>query len=225
MKEYFGREFFIGDFVLVEIGYICDALIVGKDEVYLGPSEKNKYGCVKSMPYVIKLDMTNANHEMQKRYNSIVSDYNFFNKRVIESNQTLKSLEPLTILLNDKEQPSLFLGYVKITYLPSDYVSKTYKGYCYIKLDELGITSKGALNSLLYNPISVNKLFSKYRKELKENKKFKSVYLSNTLSQNYTFKYSNTLVRLQGLDENFTKSYNLGLDKLIIDFVDLKKTV
>lgn len=228
MIEYFGRELCIGDFVLVpqNRGEILSALVVGKDEIYLGPSETHKYGCVKSVYGVIKCDMINANQEMLDRYNSIKVDYNYYNTRMVEVNQTLNNLEPLTILLNSAEEPSLYLGYVRITYMPYQNVSRTYKGYCYVRLNSLGITSKGALNSLLHNPISVNKLFSEYRKEFKNviNNKSKSIILSNHISNKYVFKYADTPVMIQGLDDNFNKTYNLGLDKLIIDFVSLRKS-
>lgn len=227
MNEYFGRELCIGDFVLVQQNYgeILDALVVGKDEIYLRSSHTHKFGCVKSVHSVIKCDMVNANQEMLKRYNDIKVDYNYFNTCMVEVSQTLNNLKPLTILLNGTDEPSLYLGYVRITYMPHQNVSRTYKGYCYIKLNSLGISSKGALNSLLHNPISVNKLFSEYRKELKnvKNNKYKSIILSNRISNKYVFKYSDTSVMIQGLDDNFNKTYNLGLDKLIIDFVSLKK--
>lgn len=230
MREYFGRELCIGDFVLVQQnrGDIFNALVVGKDEIYLGPSNTYKFGCVKSVYDVIKCDMTNANQQMIDSYNYIKVAYNNYNTRMVEVNQTLNHLEPLTILLNGANEPSLYLGYVVITYMPNKKENKIYKGYCYVKLNSLGIVSKGALNSLLHNPISVNKLFLEYRKEFKSvirNQKNSSIILSKKISNNYIFKYANTPVNLQGLEDNFTKSYNIGLDKLIIDFVSLRETV
>lgn len=226
MNDYLGRVLKAGDLVICSFkGYsVLYGLVVSSTEVYVAPSDTYKLGVVRSFDVVHKIDVIDK--ETERVYKELSSYYQTYSVYMIQANQDIQVLEPLTILLDAKDIPVLYLGNVKMSLKFSNYDTYNYGGHCYFRLDKLGINGKGSLNSILYTSISINKLTSSLRNEIKNllyyNKKpvFESVLFTKGVSTNYIFKFGNQPAKIQGLDKG-KKLYENGSYKLELECVNL----